>query len=260
MSADDSCSSSRFWRLLPSPTRAWTTVSVACSPSLRWSTSSATICSTIRSPAGTRRTRTGDRHQRAARRRGAPCRDRLSRVDRSRDPVRRALLGCRLGIVALAERFGLETILGAFLAGAVLNLIDHDTMAHPKFRPKLEAIGYGLVIPVFFVASGLSFDLHALVRSPGAVLRVPVFLVALLIVRAVPALLYARRCTRRSALAAGFLQATTLPFLVTATDIGVALDVIKPVNAAALVSAGLLSVLLFPPLALSWLRPAHTSG
>jgi Kef-type K+ transport system membrane component KefB len=92
-----------------------------------------------------------------------------------------------VGFVALAARFGLETILGAFIAGGVLNLIDRDTMSHPHFRMKLEAIGYGFVVPVFFVTSGLQFDLGALLHSPSAFARVPLFLFALLIVRGVPA-------------------------------------------------------------------------
>src|SRR5437016_7942923 len=97
-----------------------------------------------------------------------------------------------VAFVALAERLGLETILGAFIAGALLSLVDKDTSTHPHFRLKLEAIGYGFVVPVFFVASGLRFDLDALVGSPSAFARVPLFLLALLVVRGTPALLYRR--------------------------------------------------------------------
>jgi Kef-type K+ transport system membrane component KefB len=159
-----------------------------------------------------------------------------------------------VGFVFLAERAGLETILGAFLAGAILTLVDKDTMSHPTFRLKLEAIGYGFLVPVFFVASGLRFDLHALLASPAAVLRVPLFLLAILAVRALPAAVYGPSIGWRSAAAAGLLQATTLPFLVTATAIGVSLGKIRPVNAAALVSAGLVSVIVFPLVALTLLR------
>jgi Kef-type K+ transport system membrane component KefB len=153
----------------------------------------------------------------------------------------------------VAENLGLETILGAFLAGAILNLVDRDTMSHPHFRLKLEAVGYGFVIPVFFVTSGLRFDLNALLESPSGFLRVPLFLVALLVVRGVPAALYAPTIGRREAVAAGFLQATSLPFLVTATEIGAALGEISPATGAALVSAGLLSVVVFPLVALTLL-------
>jgi Kef-type K+ transport system membrane component KefB len=157
--------------------------------------------------------------------------------------------------VALAERLGLEAILGAFLAGAILNFVDRDaTATHPHFRLKLEAIGFGFLVPVFFVTSGLRFDLDALLESPSAFLRVPVFLLALLAVRGVPATLYLRRAGRRKAAAAGLLQATSLPFVVTAVEIGMLLGEIGPVNGAALVGAGLLSVVLFPPIALALLR------
>lgn len=158
-----------------------------------------------------------------------------------------------IGFVALAEHLGLETILGAFLAGAILNLVDKDTMSHPNFRLKLEAIGYGFVVPVFFITSGLRFDLDALLESPSAFVKVPLFLLALLVVRGVPAALYAPEVGRRGAVAAGLLQATSLPFLVTATQIGVALGEIRSDTAAALVSAGLLSVVIFPLVALGLL-------
>jgi Kef-type K+ transport system membrane component KefB len=168
-----------------------------------------------------------------------------------------------VGFVALAGRLGLETILGAFLAGAILNMVDRDSTTHPHLRIKLEAIGYGFVIPVFFVASGLRFDLRALLDSPSAIARVPLFLLGLLLVRGVPAALYARQVGRRQAVAAGLLQATSLPFLVTATAIGVTLGKITPVTGAALVSAGLLSVVIFPLVAVTLLRrppPAAVSS
>jgi len=92
-----------------------------------------------------------------------------------------------IAFVALAGRFGLETILGAFLAGVVLGMVDRDPMmTHPHFRTKLEGIGYGFLIPVFFVSSCITFDLHALFSSPSTIVRTPLFLVVLLAVRAFP--------------------------------------------------------------------------
>jgi Kef-type K+ transport system membrane component KefB len=159
-----------------------------------------------------------------------------------------------VAFTALAERFGLESILGAFLAGVVVSIVDRDSASHPHFRTKLEAIGFGFVIPVFFVSSGIRLDLKGLLDNPSALLRVPVFLAALLLVRGIPALLNVRTLGRRSAIATGLLQATSLPFIVTAAQIGVELGEISPVTAAALVFAGLLSVLLFPVIALGLLR------
>ena len=166
----------------------------------------------------------------------------------------RAAVVLLVAFVALAEQFGLETILGAFLAGAVVGLVDRDASSHPRFRIKLEALGYGFLIPVFFVTSGLRLDLRGLLDDPGALVRVPLFLIALLVVRGVPAYLAVRTLGPRQTAAAGLLQATSLPFIVTATQIGVATGLMAPVTAAALVCAGLLSVLVFPAVALVLLR------
>jgi Kef-type K+ transport system membrane component KefB len=160
--------------------------------------------------------------------------------------------------VALAETLGLEVILGAFLAGAVLSLVDRDRMmTHPVFRQKLEAVGFGVFIPVFFVASGIAFDLGALFRSASTVARVPLFLLALLLVRGAPALLYRRTLGNRQTVVAGLLQATSLPFIVAASMIGIELGLLDAATGAALIAAGLLSVLAFPLAALTLLRAAE---
>jgi hypothetical protein len=73
-----------------------------------------------------------------------------------------------VAFTVLAERFGLESILGAFLAGAIVGLVDRDSSSHPSFRTKLDAIGYGFLVPVFFVSSGIRLDLTGLLHSPSA--------------------------------------------------------------------------------------------
>ncbi len=156
-----------------------------------------------------------------------------------------------VAFVTLAERFGLETILGAFLAGAVVGLVDRDSASNPHFRAKLDAIGYGFLVPVFFVSSGVRLDLRGLLDDPAALVLVPAFLGALLVVRGVPAVLYARTLGRRGSIAVGLLQATSLPFLVTVAQIGTETGRLSGTTAAALVCAGLLSVLVFPALALA---------
>ena len=160
-----------------------------------------------------------------------------------------------VGFVALANRLGLEVILGAFIAGALLTVVDRDqAMTHPQFRGKLEAIGFGVFIPVFFVTSGVNYDLSALTESASTLLRVPVFLAALLLARGLPALLYRSLVPRRQVLVAGLMQATSLPFIVAGTAIGQSLGVVSAASAAALVAAGLVSVLVFPALSLALLR------
>jgi Kef-type K+ transport system membrane component KefB len=155
-----------------------------------------------------------------------------------------------IGLVGLAERFGLETILGAFMAGVILRIVDRDTANHPHFRLKLEGIGYGFLIPVFFVSSGLQFDFSALSSSASTLVRVPVFLVVLILVRGIPALLYRHVLGNRQTIAAGLLQATQLTFIVAAVQIGTSLGQITAATGAALIGAGLLSVMFFPLLAL----------
>jgi Kef-type K+ transport system membrane component KefB len=160
-----------------------------------------------------------------------------------------------IAFVALADQVGLATILGAFAAGALLSLIDRDQeMTHPQFRLKLEGAGFGVFIPIFFVTSGLRFDLNALFSSASTVARVPLFLLALLAVRGLPALFYAKDLGRTKALIAGLLQATSLPFIVTATMIGQQIGVVTRATAAGLIAAGLLSVVAFPAAALALLR------
>lgn len=161
-----------------------------------------------------------------------------------------------VAFVAIAQQTGLEVILGAFVAGGVLGSLDPEgTMRHPAFRAKLQAVGFGLLIPVFFVASGLRFDLDALLADPSAIAKVPLFVLALLAVRGLPALLLYRGVLEPGQpRAAALLQATSLPFVVAATSIGRELDLLTPATAAGLVTAGLVSVLLFPGLALTQLR------
>ena len=160
-----------------------------------------------------------------------------------------------IAFTALADSVGLETILGAFAAGALLSLIDRDdAMTHPQFRLKLEAVGFGVFIPVFFVTSGVRFDLNALFASTSTVARVPLFLLAIYLARGLPAFVYVRLLGRSRAVIAGVLQATSLPFIVAATQIGVPLGVVTRASAAGLVAAGLLSVIISPALGLALLR------
>jgi Kef-type K+ transport system membrane component KefB len=175
--------------------------------------------------------------------------------------VRAAFLLLALFVV-LASNFGLEAILGAFLAGATLKLVDRDVMmTHPFFHAKLEAAGFGVFVPFFFVATGMRLDVEALLGSPSALARVPLFLAALLVVRGLPALLYRPFAERGGQLVAGgLLQATSLSLLVVGGQIGVEMGLIRPTNYVALVAAGLLSVIVFPLVALTLLKRSGVSG
>src|SRR5205814_1237102 len=116
-------------------------------------------------------------------------------------------------------------------------------------------IGFGVFIPFFFVATGIKLDVASLFHSTAALMRVPLFLAAMLVVRGLPAVLYRPLAERTGQLVAGgLLQATSLSIPVVAGQIGVDLGLIRPTNYVALVTAGLISVIVFPLVALTLLR------
>ena len=155
----------------------------------------------------------------------------------------------------VAQRFGLEAILGTFLAGAVLKLADRDgMMTHSHFHKKLDEAGFGFFIPVFFVSSGIRFDGHALFASGSALAKVPLFFVLLLVIRGLPALVFRSLVGGRLTAAAGLLLATNLSFVIVASQIGRQLGLLSGATAAALVAAAVLSVVVYPLLALGLLH------
>ena len=147
-----------------------------------------------------------------------------------------------LVLLVVAEEFGLDVVLGAFLAGIVLRRWapgDVDAL-----EEKLDAIGYGFFIPLFFVASGMSLDVRSIAEAP---LRLLAFFVLLLVIRGVPSLFFYRRdlpAIQRVQMM--LLTATALPLLVALAEIGLRNGTMLRENAAALVGAGALSVLVFP--------------
>jgi Kef-type K+ transport system membrane component KefB len=154
-------------------------------------------------------------------------------------------------LLLIAANFGLDVVLGAFLAGVVLRRwAPGDTQA---LEAKLDAVGYGFFIPVFFVASGMSLHLHSIIEAP---LRLLIFFVLLLVVRGLPALLlYRRQLPGRERVQLTLLTATALPLLVALAEIGEESGHMLPENAAALVGAGVLSVMIFPAVAVGLGRP-----
>jgi Kef-type K+ transport system membrane component KefB len=184
----------------------------------------------------------------------------LNRLSDSSAQLRvRASLTLALAFGVLAYRFGFASILGAFAAGLLVRIVDLARHSpHPQFQVKLEGIGFGFLVPIFFISTGVAFPLKALLTNPAALAEVPLFLAALLLVRGLPALLYVRFAGRRRAVAAGLLQATTLTFVIVAVQIGRADGKITPTAAASLLTAGLLSAILFPAVAQRLLPRAAT--
>lgn len=164
-------------------------------------------------------------------------------------PVRISILVLAL-LVSIAEKFGLDMILGAFTAGTIVSLGNkehHGVSLHHR----LEAIGYGFLVPMFFVTSGMHFDVHALVASPKALLRLPTFLLLLLVARSLPVIFYRHELEADDHLPFAFYSATSLPLLIAIAEIGVQTGRMLSDNAAALVGAGMLSILFFPMVALT---------
>ena len=162
-----------------------------------------------------------------------------------------------IGFAALADQVGLETILGAFAAGALLSTDRPRRHDPPTVQAEARGGGFGVFIPVFFVTSGLRFNLNALFASASTVARVPLFLLAIYLARGLPAIVYVRLLGRSRSVIAGVIQATSLTVIVAATQIGLQLGVVSQASAAGLVAAGLLSVVISPALGLVLLRRAQ---
>ena len=152
-----------------------------------------------------------------------------------------------LFLLAVAAQFGLDVVLGAFLAGMVLRRWAPGDVH--SLEEKLDAVGYGFFIPVFFVVSGMNLDVDSIVQAP---LRLLVFFVLLLVIRGLPSLLvYRRALSMTQRLQMMFITATALPLLVALAEIGLRNGTMLPANAAALVGAGVLSVIVYPAVAVA---------
>ena len=162
-----------------------------------------------------------------------------------------------VGLLLVTRQFGIEAALGAFFAGMVLRRSATGEERH-AFEEKLDAVGYGIFIPVFFISSGMGLEVGSIAAEP---LRLVVFLALLLVVRGVPALLvYRTSLVGHERVEAMLLTATALPLLVAIAEVGLDSGVMLPENAAALVGAGVLSVAIFPLLAIRLRRRAVAAG
>lgn len=155
-----------------------------------------------------------------------------------------------IGLLALAGTFGLDTLLGAFAAGMILRRYVVDVPGQP-LMPKLEGLAFGFLVPVFFVVSGANLDLPSIVSNPGLLV---LFTALLVVVRGLPQFLLYRKALPNTPQRAGFslLVATGLPVIVAVTTLEVEREIMLPSVAAALVGAGVITMLVFPLLG-SWL-------
>ena len=145
-------------------------------------------------------------------------------------PVRISFLLVIL-LVYLALKLSLDVLLGAFAAGVVVRLFIQGEDSEP-IQSKLEAIGFGFLIPIFFIESGITFDLHALIHQPRVLLLVPAFTALFLVTRGIPTWAFFRGVmSKAEASALAVLSATGLPIIVVITTLGVEEHRMKPQNA-----------------------------
>lgn len=149
--------------------------------------------------------------------------------------------------VLLAAIFGLNTVIGAFAAGLIVRRLTEGNDLN--LAQKLNGIGYGFLIPFFFIAAGLRFDPSLLSNGPMVIFQITGLLVLLLLIRGIPVFLFEREMALKEKLRFSLYSATGLPIIVIITEIGVSSGLMLQERAAALMCAGILSVLLFPILA-----------
>ncbi|HKH43014.1 MAG TPA: cation:proton antiporter, partial [Solirubrobacterales bacterium] len=163
------------------------------------------------------------------------------------------------GLVALAAELGLDLLLGGFVAGMITRVALRGREVS-VFDSKLTAVGYGLLIPFFFVTSGMNFDLDALTGSTEAVLKMLLFLALFLVVRGTPALLlYRGVLAARERVALAFFCATELPLVVAITTVAIDTGHMHSDTAAGLVGAAIISTLVYPLIGLRLRRDPETA-
>ena len=149
-------------------------------------------------------------------------------------------------LVALAQALGVELILGAFLAGAITSLLGGDDKT--PLREKLDAIGYGFFVPIFFIMVGANFDLRALLSSSSALLLVPILIVAAYVVKFLPALVFLPANGWRKTFAAGALLSSRLSLIIAASAIALKLELVSPATNSAIILLAIVTCTVSPVL------------
>ncbi len=156
----------------------------------------------------------------------------------------RGALALMMAFVVLAEFVNVELILGAFLAGAVASLL--RTPNAESARHKLDAMGYGFFVPVFFVMVGVNFDLRALIGDPTALFLTPMLLLAAFLIKFIAGLVFRASFPWRETLAAGALLSARLSLIIAASAIGLRIGVISDATNAAIILVAALTSTLSP--------------
>lgn len=145
-------------------------------------------------------------------------------------------------LVTFAQQIGAESILGSFLAGAVMKLLKpkQDT------EEKLSSMGYGFFIPVFFITTGVNLNLRTLFTDQGALILIPVFLIAFILSKTAVYIAFRRRFGRRYATAAAIVTSTTITLVLPILQVGRNLKLITTAQSGAITLAAIVTCLICP--------------
>lgn len=165
-----------------------------------------------------------------------------------------------IALIFISMNSGIDFLFGAFTAGIILSEIikmskNKNDKDIENIRIKFEGIGFGLLIPIFFIVSGINFDLNAFLGSPTSILMVPIFIISFLIIRGLPAMVFYRKIlSKAEQVPLALFSATQLPLVIVITNLAVERGAMQANNAADLVGAAIISVILFPFIALHLLQ------
>ncbi len=169
----------------------------------------------------------------------------------------RGAIALALVFIALADSLGIENILGAFLAGVILSLASSGSTS--ALRHKLDGIGYGFFIPIFFVMVGVRFDLPALLESREAVILVPFMVLAAYLIKLIPSMLFRVFFSWRETFSAGFILSSRLSLIIAASAIGLELGVISPSLNSSIILVAIITC-TFSPIAFSLLNKVKSEN
>lgn len=146
----------------------------------------------------------------------------------------------------LSQRLGVEIILGAFLAGAIVSLIAEEDKT--SLHLKLEAIGFGFLIPIFFIMVGAQFDIQALINNPSSLILAAAIIAVAYVVKVLPSLIFSGRYGLKKALGIGVLVTPGLSLTVAAAEIGFRMDLLTSSTHAAMICLAIVTAAISPVL------------
>lgn len=145
-------------------------------------------------------------------------------------------------LVTVAESVGAENILGAFLAGMVMKLLEPSEAT----QEKLTSIGYGFFIPIFFIMTGVRLDLKSLFANKTALALIPILVACFIIAKLPTTLIYRRRFNARNSFAGGFLTVTTITLVLPSLQVAKNLHAITSTQSDAFILAAVIVCVLAP--------------